>query len=78
MVRETHCACHLGYEKLQSRMRTEMIPAILFTVSTVALIQFGVYYWRAVIAGVASKTVSDRIRAAAGLTHLHDRRSGLP
>ena len=45
-----------------------MIPAILFTVSTVALIQFGVYYWRAVIAGVASKTVSDRIRVAAGLS----------
>jgi hypothetical protein len=45
-----------------------MIAAILFTVSTVALIQFGVYYWRAVIAGVASKTVSERIRVAAGLS----------
>jgi hypothetical protein len=44
-----------------------MIAAILFTVSTAALIQFGVYYWRAVIAGVASKTVSERIRVAAGL-----------
>ncbi|MBZ5642487.1 MAG: hypothetical protein LAO19_06995 [Acidobacteriia bacterium] len=46
-----------------------MIAAILFTVSIVALVQFGVYYWRAVIAGVAAKTVSDRIRTAAGLTH---------
>jgi hypothetical protein len=45
-----------------------MIAAILFTVSTAALIQFGVYYWRAVIAGVASKTVSERIRVAAGLS----------
>ena len=45
-----------------------MIAAILFTVSMVALIQFWVYYWRAVIAGVASKTVSERIRVAAGLS----------
>jgi hypothetical protein len=45
-----------------------MIAAILFTVSMVALVQFGVYYWRAVIAGVASKTVSERIRLAAGLS----------
>jgi hypothetical protein len=44
-----------------------MIAAILFTVSTAALVQFGVYYWRAVIAGVASKAVSERIRVAAGL-----------
>ena len=45
-----------------------MIAAILFTVSVVTLIQFGVYYWRAVIAGVAAKTVSERIRVAAGLS----------
>jgi hypothetical protein len=45
-----------------------MIAAILFTVSIVALVQFGVYYWRALIAGVASKTVSERIRVAAGLS----------
>jgi hypothetical protein len=45
-----------------------MIAAILFTVSLVALIQFGVYYWRAVIAGVAANSVSERIRVAAGLS----------
>ena len=45
-----------------------MIAAILFTVSTVALLQFGVHYWRAMIAGVASQTVSERIRAAAGIS----------
>ncbi|MBZ5659150.1 MAG: hypothetical protein LAO08_01980 [Acidobacteriia bacterium] len=45
-----------------------MIAGILFMVSLVALIQFGVYYWRAVIAGVAAKTVSERIRVAAGLS----------
>ncbi len=45
-----------------------MIAAILFTVSTAALIQFGLYYWRAMIAGVASQTVSERIRTAAGIS----------
>ena len=45
-----------------------MIAAILFTVSTVALVQFGLYYWRAMIAGVASQAVSDRIRLAAGIS----------
>src|ERR1035437_3929287 len=33
----------------------------------VALVQFGVYYWRATIAGVASHAISDRIRVAAGI-----------
>jgi hypothetical protein len=45
-----------------------MMAAILFTVSAVALVQFGVYYWRAMIAGVASHEVSERIRVAAGLS----------
>ena len=44
-----------------------MIAAILFTVSLAALFQFGLYYWRAMIAGVASQAVSERIRAAAGI-----------
>ena len=45
-----------------------MIAAILFTVSVVALFQFAVYYWRAVISGVAAQPISDRIRTAAGIT----------
>ena len=45
-----------------------MIAAILFTVSTAALFQFGLYYWRAMIASVASQAVSERIRAAAGIS----------
>jgi hypothetical protein len=45
-----------------------MIAAILFTVSTVALVQFGMYYWRAMIAGVATQAVSERIRVAAGIS----------
>jgi hypothetical protein len=45
-----------------------MIAAILFTVSTAALVQFALYYWRAIISGVAAQPVSDRIRTAAGIT----------
>jgi hypothetical protein len=45
-----------------------MIAAILLTVSVVALCQFALYYWRAMIAGVASHEVSDTIRVAARIT----------
>ena len=45
-----------------------MIAAILFIVSVVAFGQFGLYYWRATISGIAAQAISDRIRAAAGIT----------
>ena len=45
-----------------------MIAAILFMVSIVALGQFALYYWRAVISGVATQTISERVRTAAGIT----------
>jgi hypothetical protein len=45
-----------------------MIAAILFTVSVAALVQFALYYWRAVIAGIAAQPISERIRVAAGIT----------
>jgi hypothetical protein len=45
-----------------------MIGAILFMISVTAFAQFALYYWRAMIAGVASQPVSDRIRTAAGIT----------
>jgi hypothetical protein len=45
-----------------------MIGAIIFVVSAAAFIQFALYYWRAMIAGVAMQTVSERIRTAAGIT----------
>jgi hypothetical protein len=45
-----------------------MIAAILFMVSAVALVQFALYYWRAIISGVAAQPISDRIRMAAGIT----------
>src|SRR5207245_2140132 len=41
-----------------------MFSAMLFTVSIVALSQFALYYWRAVLAGVAAQPVSDRAPAA--------------
>jgi hypothetical protein len=44
-----------------------MFSAMLFAISTVALTQFAVYYWRAVLAGVAAQPVSDRVLAAANI-----------
>jgi hypothetical protein len=62
-----------------------MFAAMLLAISTVALTQFAIYYWRAVLSGVASQTVSarvlDSIRAPGGrlagahfpvLAELHD------
>jgi hypothetical protein len=43
----------------------EMFAAMLFAISTVAISQFGMYYWRAVLASVASQAVSDSVLAAA-------------
>ena len=42
-----------------------MFAAMLFTISTVALLQFALYYLRAVLTGVAALPVSDRVLAAA-------------
>lgn len=46
-----------------------MIPVLIFAVSVVAFAQFGLYYWRATISGVAAQAISERIRMAAGITH---------
>jgi hypothetical protein len=46
-----------------------MIPAIIFVVSVATFAQFGLYYWRATISGIAAQAISDRIRVAAGITH---------
>jgi hypothetical protein len=45
-----------------------MIGAILFMISAAAFTQFALYYWRAMISGVAAQPISDRIRTAAGIT----------
>jgi hypothetical protein len=48
-----------------------MLATMLLTISVVALSQFALYYWRAVLAGVAAQPVSDRVLAAA---HVEDGR----
>lgn len=42
-----------------------MFSAMLFAISIVALSQFALYYWRAVLAGVAALPVSERVLDAA-------------
>jgi hypothetical protein len=42
-----------------------MFSAMLFAIAIVALGQFGLYYWRAVIAGIASQPISSRVLEAA-------------
>jgi hypothetical protein len=45
-----------------------MLAAILFTVSTVTFSRFAILYWRATIADASRAPVSDRVRAAAGIS----------
>jgi hypothetical protein len=42
-----------------------MFSAMLLAISIVALAQFGVFYWRAVVAGIAAQPISDEVLAAA-------------
>jgi hypothetical protein len=42
-----------------------MFSAMLLTISVVALSQFAVYYWRALVMGVAAQPVSERVLEAA-------------
>ena len=44
-----------------------MFSAMLLTFSTVALAQFGLYYWRAVVGQVAAQPISADVLAAARL-----------
>jgi hypothetical protein len=44
-----------------------MFSAILFSIAVVALFQFALYYWRAVLTGVASQPISNRILEVANL-----------
>jgi hypothetical protein len=48
--------------------RSVMIAAILFAVSAVALAHFALYYWRAMIGGIAQQPVSERVRTAARIS----------
>ena len=44
-----------------------MFSAMLLAISILALSQFAIYYWRAVLTGVAAQPVSDRVLQAANL-----------
>jgi hypothetical protein len=44
-----------------------MFAAMLFAISIVALAQFALYYWRAVLAAVAGQPVSESVLAAANI-----------
>jgi hypothetical protein len=44
-----------------------MLSLLILVLSTVALGQFGVYYWRALVVTAATQPLSDRVRAAAQL-----------
>ena len=44
-----------------------MFSALLLAISTVALAQFALYYWRALVAGVAAQPISGELLAAARL-----------
>jgi hypothetical protein len=44
-----------------------MFSALIFAISIAALAQFGVFYWRAVIAGVAAQPVSEQVLTAANV-----------
>src|SRR5215472_5177295 len=46
-----------------------MFAAMLFAISIVALSQFALFYWRAMLAGAAEQPVSDRVLAAAQMAN---------
>src|SRR5437868_15539267 len=48
-----------------------MFAAMLFAISIVALSQFALYYWRAMLAGVAAQPVSNRTLEAAHVQNGH-------
>lgn len=44
-----------------------MFSAMLLAISIIALSQFALYYWRAILAGVAAQPLSDRVLGAANV-----------
>jgi hypothetical protein len=44
-----------------------MFATMILAIAVVALLQFALYYWRALLAGVASQPVSERVLEAAHL-----------
>jgi hypothetical protein len=48
-----------------------MFSLMLFAISIVAFSQFALYYWRAVLAGVAAQPLSDRVLSSAHIANGH-------
>jgi hypothetical protein len=48
-----------------------MLAAIFFSISIVAFGQFAIFYWRAVLSGVAAQPVSARVLDSAGIEGGH-------
>jgi hypothetical protein len=46
-----------------------MFATLILAIAIVAMLQFGLYYWRAVMTGVASLPVSDQVLEAAHLEY---------
>jgi hypothetical protein len=44
-----------------------MFSALILAISVVALTQFGAFYWRAVVVGIAAQPVSEQVLAAANV-----------
>jgi hypothetical protein len=42
-----------------------MFPALILAISIVALLQFALYYWRAILAEAVAQSVSEEVRTAA-------------
>jgi len=42
-----------------------MIPALMLVISVAALLHFGIYYWRALMLGVAAQPLSERMQSLA-------------
>ncbi len=52
-----------------------MLAALIFTIALVAMVQFGLFYWRAVMTSVATLPISSRVLEAAFITTSWNRRA---
>lgn len=44
-----------------------MLPVVLLIIPVLTMCQFGIYYWRTLVAGVAGEPITDRVRVVARL-----------
>jgi hypothetical protein len=58
----------MGKAEYVQRLR-EMFSTLILIAATVGLMQFGISYWRSLIAGIAAQPLSDRFHVASALDH---------